>query len=214
MAAGDRTDGIFGRVQLTLGTLDWKKLALIVKNIPNQLIYDLIDQAQQRIAEDTLCIEKSTTTLAVSSGVASEPTGFFRIKLLLAPSGKTCQLQEVDPVEWDFWNRATSVTAQTPSIYKRYGGSITFWPTPDDGNYSLLYFGTPTTNVTTAIDPETPVLFDKAIEYAVVRDGAAIVGRVDLVPIYATLYQQELARIKERYRAKFTDSTEITYHEF
>ena len=210
MAAGDRTKKIVGRV--------WAIIADGGPNIPapvdrESLIHGAINDFQRRIAEEALCVETSAN-LTVSSGTTSEPSGFFRFKLIALPSGQTLQVEELDLTEYDYITRYSPTSfPQSPIYFKRWAGTLTFYPTPSNATYTGYYWKIPSTDVSTSVDPETPAIFDKAIEYGVLSDIAALVRKPDLIKIYHPLFLEELERVKSSWRRTKRGSYDIYYHD-
>jgi len=190
----DRTGLLISQVQVTLATFDQKKLSEILKLVPEKFIYDKLQRAQEHLAQEFLCIEKSDATLTMTSGVITEPTGFYRIKQIVLPSGQYVQPVEVDIEVYDQLTRTYFTAGQEPTFYKRWGGSITFFPTPSDGTYTMHYYGVPTTQIAQSQNPETPQILDEALFYFAMKECAPAVGRLDLVPLYEGKYMAEKSR--------------------
>jgi hypothetical protein len=206
MATGDRSKKIRDRIQLLLG-VDEAKLAPVN-------IFGQIDDAQRQLCEELLCLEKSTAVLAFSSGAASEPSGFYKMRLLVLGDGVSIQPVEVSVVDYDMLDRTSPTVGFTDGeFYKRWGGTITSFPSLDDGNYTMYYYGIPTTNAGSGVDPETPSILDKAIEYLVTREVAPLVGKGDGVAFYSQLYDQELARVRQSWKRTKPSGYEITFHD-
>lgn len=207
MAAGDRTDLIVSQAQLHLASADQGKLAALVEALPPAFFYDKLKQAETKLAVELLCIEKTTTTLATVSGVASEPSGFYRAHLLEAPSGEWLQLNEVTVGDFDLLTRNVIGTAeQTPLYYKRWAGSITLWPTPSDGNHTMHYYGIPTTTPSTTVDPETPSYMDEMLLWMMLKEAAVVVGNNELAVFYERKYANELSDTMKAWRRTKTVS--------
>lgn len=210
MAAGDRTDKIRSKVRLALGMVD-SDLPIPVDL--DTLVHDTIDDYQKRIAEELLCIETSAN-LTITSGTTSEPAGYFRLKQIVLPTGSTLQVEEVDVSEYDNITRITPFPSiQKPIYFKRWAGTWTFYPTPDNGTWSCFYYKVPSTNVSTSVDPETGTQFDKAIEYGVISDIAPVIRRPDLTDLYTILYTQEMNRLRSAWRRTKNNNHTIYYNE-
>lgn len=201
MAAGDRTDSIVSQAQFHLASAEQGKLSALVNALPPSFFYDKLNQAQTRLASELLCIEKTTTTLATVSGVAAEPSGFYRAHLLVAPSGEWLQLSEVTVSDYDLLTRNVIGTAeQTPLYYKRWAGSITFWPTPADGNHTMHYYGIPTTTPSTSVDPETPPYMDEMLLWMILKEAAVVMGGLELAAFYERKYANEFSDVMKQWR--------------
>jgi hypothetical protein len=206
MATGDRTDKITDRVQLLLGLKDFK--------LADVNVYGQIDDAQRRLCEELLCLEKSTAALAFTSGAASEPSGFYKIKQLVLSSTAVYQPTEVSVEDYDAITRQSPTTGfQTGEFYKRWGGTITTYPALSNGNYTMYYYGIPTTNVTTSVDPETPAILDKCIEYLVATELAPYVGKQDLIAGFGIAYSQELERVRHSWSRTKPSGYNVVYHD-
>jgi hypothetical protein len=206
MADGDRTKKIRDRIQLLLGIDDYR--------LANVNVYGQIDDAQRFLCEETLCREKKTTSLAFTSGAASEPSGFYKIKQIVLSSTANYQPTEISVPEYDAISRLSpTVGMQAGEYYFRWGGTITTYPAVSDGNYTMYYYGIPTTNVAAGTDPETPAIFDRTLEYLAARDLAPVVGRLDLVSNLSRLFAEELDRAKHSFARTKISGYQIQYHD-
>lgn len=207
-SAGSRTDKIHDHIRLIVGREN-------IDKIPQQLIYNKIQDWQIRIAEEFLCIE-SSGTLSVTSGDESysEPSGFYRMKLVSLPDGQSIIPYEVDYMEYDGMKRTLSTIEQNPMYFTRWDGVIYFYPTPSgSGTYTVYYYATPSTTVSTSVDPETPQRFDRLIEYGVILEFLPIINP-SLMPIYQKFFDDERTRALRTQRSTHTVPLSITYHEF
>jgi len=202
MAAGDRTKRIRDKVRMYVGVDEVK--------ITQALIFLTIDDYQRRIAEETLCIEGSAS-LSVSNGTVSEPSGFYRLRFIELPDSQILQLREVDLEEFDGLEKSTLSAIQTPAYFKRWNGTITFYPNPGTASYTAWYYKIPSTNVSASVDPETPARFDDAIKYGVLSELLPLVEKSG--EYYRQLYAQELGRALNSHRRTKTLPLELYAHE-
>lgn len=197
MAAGDRTKLIRDRCRAFYG--------LVNGSIPNSInldlyIYDTIDAIQKRIAEETLCLEVEAN-LSIADSIAAEPSGFYRLKFVELPSSSTNFIpDEVDPLEFDHLTRTAVDSPLGYYWFKRWDGNIEFFPRPGTATWSIHYYAVPTTNVSASVDPETPSIFDKAIEYGVLADVAPTTAKPAAGGVYADMYGREFERARSAYR--------------
>lgn len=204
----NRTGKILSKVHYILATYDQGKLTDLLNNLPIQFVLDVLQNGQTRLAADLLCIEKSGTLTTVS-GVASEPTGFYRAKLVKLPTGQWLQLNEVSVPDFDLLERNVIGTAeQTPLYYKRWAGSITLWPTPADTSYTFYYYGVPSTTVSSSVEPETPTYMDDALCFWTVKELSAVVNRMDLMGAYEAKFTAETERAMRMWRGTKTMALE------
>lgn len=209
MAAGDRSKKIKDRVKLILG---------VDTEISDSGIYSIADTITQNIAEETLSIEKNAS-LSVVSGVADEPNGLFRIKIVVMPSSTYLQPIEVDVITYDEYSRVNPISsAFVPKIYKRWVNTsgvnkLTFFPS-ETATYSVLYYATPSTNISDSIDPETPSRFDNLIYYGVVSELLPIKNKLEEATYFIQLYKQEIELVKNSQRKKTAVSNIIQYYDF
>ena len=208
-----RSGALYGKVQFILGTMEQGSLKKVINLLPPALIYEMLDKGQHRLATELLCLEKTTASLTVTSGVATEPTGFYRIKQIVLDSSESYQPVEVSVQDFDILYRSLLTSAQTPLYYKRWAGSITFFPTPSDDTYTMHYYGRPTTSIAVATEPEVPAYMDDCILYYAVKELAPIAGRLDLLAPYTGLYNQEMDRCMRMWRRTKTEAGSIQYHD-
>lgn len=185
MAAGDRTKKIFERVRLFTGIEN-------IDKIPDSLIYFTIDDFQKKLAEETLSIE-SSANLSIISGVVAEPVGFYRLKFIQI-AGTAIKLipKEITLEEYDLLNRYYLGLAGslTQYFFKRWGGTLTFYPSPGTVGWTGYYYKLPSTNVSISIDPETPARYDKVLEYGTIADLSPLAGREPTY--YLARFEKEL----------------------
>jgi len=205
MATGDRTKQILGKVEFALAGLNSDGLSGLLQRVPESLFLDTMGDIAYRLCEDTLCLEKSTASLTVASSTVAEPSGFYRGKLIVMPSGYSFQLKELSINDFDLLGRPLSAVAgQTPLYYKRFAGSLTFYPTITSATYTMYYYGVPTTTPSGAVDPETPQFMDKCIEYGTIAELAAMIGNTNLYTIYLDKYERERQRAMQSHRRRHT----------
>ena len=213
MAAGDRTDSIVSQAQYHLASVEQGKLSGLLKNLPPTFFYDKLQQAQTRVAAEFLCIEKKSTTITMTSGVVTEPTGFFRMKQFVLSSTDYCQPVEISVQDYDSLTRAYFTAGQAPQFFFRWAGSMTFYPVPTDATYTMYYYGIPTTTVSTIIDPETPAYFDECLLWYVLKEAADVIGRADLASQYHGKYERSREDIMGMWRRTKTESTAIMFRD-
>jgi len=209
----DRTGALVSQIQFHLATFDQGRLEQVLKLLPEAIIYDKLQRGQEHLAQDLLCIEKKKTDLSVSSGAATEPTGFYRMKQLVLPSTQYCQPIEIDVQDHDRLTRNYFTAGQKPQFYFRWNGTITLYPTPSDGTYTMYYYGVPTTQVSQSQNPETPQILDEALLYFGIKECAPVAGRLDLVPAYEQKYVVEKERAERAWGRTKTLDTSIVYHD-
>lgn len=211
MATGDRSKKILGKVQLSIvGSIN--KVSKFNFNIPETVIYDIIGDYATKIAQELFCLETSST-LTVSSSTVSEPTGFLKFKQIQLDTSLLIQPVELDVEEYDRVSRSQITDwVQTPLYYKRWGGTITFFPAVTSASYTAYWYKIPTTTPSSSIDPETSAQYDKAIEYGVVMDVATMAGRNDLNAMYEEKYQRELEIIETNRSRTDTVPLEVSYN--
>jgi hypothetical protein len=181
---GSRTTRIVDRVQLLFDPDN--------KKVTKALINSFIDDAQSEMAETTLCIE-SSATLTVAASSTTEPTGFYKMKLIAMASGQLSQAEEISVTDYDAISRFTFNSIASPTIfYKRWNGTLTFYPTLAAGSYTCYFWKTPSTNVGSTVDPETPARFDPQLEDYTVYHCAPFAGKPDYVALYKKLYDDGL----------------------
>jgi hypothetical protein len=195
LGTGDRSKKILGKIQLAVtGSVD--ESAKLNLKIPEETIYDIMGDYAMKVAQETLCLENSSTLTIVNS-TTTEPSGFLRLKLIELDENLSLPLVEIDLEDFDGLSRYDFAgTAQTPLYYKRWNGTITLNPDVATGSYPVYYWGVPTTTPSSTIDPETPAKFDKAIEYGTLSEVAMIIGRNDLAGVANIKYESEIGKIK------------------
>lgn len=191
----------------------------VMRNLPSALLYDIVQRGQEMLAEETLCIEKSAT-LAFSSGSAAEPTGFYRMEYLVLPSSVANQAIEIDRQEQDRLSRL--LTAQDTAggnavpadqyLYRR-AGTIYSWASLTDGDYTLYYWGRPTTTVASDTNPETPAYMDTCLLYYLVKEAAHIVESDKTMALYEQKFQMEFERIQSAHSRTQTVQRTIKVHD-
>ena len=248
MAAGDRSKKIKDRIKLITGISNTE--------IPDSMIYSIADTIVERIAEETLSIQKNqplavlsggsgataTATLSgatVSSltvvsagsgytsaptvtisggGGANEPSGLFKIKVVIMPSSTYLQPIEVDAITFDEYSRVSPVSSSfIPKIYKRWIDTsgikkLTFFPS-ETATYSILYYAIPTTNISSSIDPETPTRYDNLIYYGVLSELLPIKGKLDIATYYRGLFINELETSKNLQRKEKSTTNLISFYD-
>ena len=209
MAAGDRSKKIKDRIKLITGISNTE--------MPDSMIYSIADTIVERVAEETLSIQKNDT-LTVTSGVASEPTGLFRIKVVVMPSSTYLQPIEVDAITYDEYTRVNPISsAFVPKIYKRWvdaneAKKLTFFPS-ETATYSILYYAIPTTNISSTIDPETPTRYDNLIYYGVLSELLPMNGKLDVATYYRGLFINELEVNKNLQRKEKSTTNLISFYD-
>jgi hypothetical protein len=212
VTAGNRSRRIFARVQLICAGGIGNLQALLTQ-IPEDTIYDIMGDISQKIAMESLCIEKLETVL-VSSSTIAEPDAFFRGKLLQLDTNLSFQLVEIDVEDFDNVSRYTfSGAAQTPLYYKRWNGTITLYPSVTSDYYPLYYYAIPQTTPSRTIDPETPVYMDKAVEYGTIAEVAIMAGKNDIASAYEMKFQNELQKTMINHSKTHGRILELQSHE-
>ena len=210
--ATDRITKLRSQIQLYLGTMNGNGLSNVMENLPSQIVYDVIQRGQTVLAEEFLCIEKSTTVTFTSS-VGSEPSGFYRLKQLVLGSGESLQPVEIDVQEYDQLTRSIYAAGIRPFTYFRWNGSITIYPSITDGSYTIYYYGTPTTTVAVAVNPETPAYMDEALLYFALKELSQIAERPDLVMLYEGKWEVERERVRGSWMRSKSIRNVIHYHD-
>ena len=204
--AGERTKKMLDRIQMLLGLTDQVK-------IPPTTILGFMDDAQSEIAETTLSVE-SSASLTVAASATTEPTGFYRMKLIALASGTLIQPEEISVNDYDAMTRYTfSPPASVGMYFKRWNGTITFYPTLSAGTYTCYFYKTPSTNCSTSVDPETPARFDPSVEYYSIYHLAPFVGKLDLVSLYKGLYDASLKDAIQSQRRTKPGIYQIAFHD-
>ena len=200
-------------VQYTIGSASEVKLKDVQDYLPRQLIYDKLDEAQVALATDLLCVEKSAT-LTVSSSSANVPSGFFRAKFIVLPSGQVQELVEVSIDEFDHLDRSLlQIAYQTPLFFKKWNGVLTFFPDVSSASYTFYYYGIPTTSIANGTEPETTEYLDRCLIFWAVKELAPIVNRPDLVPTYEQRYASEKSIALRRWQRTKSNTSRIVYHD-
>lgn len=193
-----RTPRIASQVQFHLAGMDKAELEKVTKLLPLTVIHDQIQRAQTILAEETLCLE-STGTLTVSSNSATQPTDFYRLKLIRMPSLQWYQAQEIDVGEWDQISRLIKFAVGTQWYY-RWNGTIKFYYNLADGSYDVYYYALPSTTVSTSVDPVVPAYMDNALTLFAVKELLPIAGKADRAGFYEAKYREEMERVMRSYR--------------
>ena len=211
-STGDRSQKILGKVLFTVGN-SIPSFATAFKRIGEQVIYDIMKDYSVKIAQETMCLEKSGT-LTIASSAATEPTGLLRLKLIELGTNLYLQMFEIDIEDYDNLSRRSfSGIPQTPMYYKRWNGTITVYPAVTSDSYTVYYIGIPTTTPSSSVDPETPEKFDKAIEYGVVSEVATMFGNINLATMYMRRYDQELQKVIQYHSKANSRILELASHE-
>lgn len=177
-------------------------------------IYDSLNDIQEQICQRLFCLEK-TGTLTVTSGSATVPTGFFRLKRIVMPDGTAIFPQEIDVQEYDTFDHLLFTNiANTVQYYKIWNSTITFFPTPVNTTYTVYYYGLPTTDIATAVEPEIPSYMDDALRLGACADCLAQIG--DDASLKKSMYwkeqfDDEMYRLERTWRATKTTSNQIYY---
>lgn len=208
---GDRSKNILGKTLLTLtGNIDKSSKATF--KIPESAIYDIIGDYATKIAQELYCLETSSV-LTVTSSATSEPTGFLKLKQIVLGTDLYIQPVELDVSDYDILTRNSYVDpVQTPLYYKRWAGTITFFPAVASDSYTTYWYTLPTTVPSSTVDPETPAQYDKAIEYGVISEVAIMAGRNDIADRYNERYLRELDTIAINRSRTDTVPLEILYN--
>lgn len=193
VANGNRSKRILGKVQLILkGSVN--ENSKMTLNIPEEVFYDIMGDYATKIAQETLSIERREVVEIASSEI-QEPDGFFRGKLIQLDTNLSLQMIEIDLEDYDNLSRYTFTgCAQTPLYYKRWNGTITLYPSVTTDYYPMYYWAIPTTTPSSTVDPETPIQYDKAIEYGMISEMALMIDRKDLADRYNLKYEREIQK--------------------
>ena len=161
----------------------------------------------------------STPTVTISGGGgANEPSGLFKIKVVIMPSSTYLQPIEVDAITFDEYSRVSPVSSSfIPKIYKRWIDTsgikkLTFFPS-ETATYSILYYAIPTTNISSSIDPETPTRYDNLIYYGVLSELLPIKGKLDIATYYRGLFINELETSKNLQRKEKSTTNLISFYD-
>lgn len=180
-------------------------------------IYDGLNDVQRQISQRLLCLEATSTITTNSSGVASEPTGFYRLKRIVMPDNTYIFPKEIDVEEYDvlehllFTNIATRV-----QYYKRWNGSFTFFPNPGVQTWAIYYYKNPTTTISASDDPEIPEYMDEALFYGTIAQILLYKNTPEAFAaskMYRDMHDREMKTLIERWRATKTNSNTIYYHD-
>lgn len=216
MQAGTtRSKYILARVRDILGLKDESVIG-------TDQIFAIATEMSRDIAETYLCVE-SSMNLSVVANTASydltssggSPTGFFRLKLLAAPSGATTIVSEYDLNDFDFSKRFSFATTSA-SVWQinLWAGTLYFFPTPTSTATWVVYFyKSPTTVMSKTVAPETPSCFDTAIVYATVAELAPIIGKGDIAMNYLQLSLAQKQSGMERFRSTKSEPNAIQYQD-
>lgn len=179
-------------------------------------IYDSLNDIQDQICQRLLCLEKSGT-LTVASGVATVPTGFFRLKRIVMPDGTAIFPQEVDVEQFDTMQHLLFTNyANTVQYYKIWNSQITFFPTPTNTTYTVYYYGLPTTDIATAVEPEVPSYMDDCLRFGTTADMLVQIGdekALAKASYWKQLFDEEMKRLMEVWRRTKTVSNQIYYQD-
>jgi hypothetical protein len=210
-STGDRSKKILGKIVNTVSGAVGRHPKLEF-NIPETLIYDIMGDYVTKMAQEFHCLETSST-LTVSSSAASEPTGFLKFKQIELDTDLYIQPKEIDVKDYDILQRRDYTDPiQTPLYYKRWNGTITFFPAVTSDSYTAYWYTLPTTTPSATVDPETPAQYDKAIEYGAISEVAVMAGRNDLAGLYLKRYEEEMDRIASNRGLSITADLEVAYN--
>lgn len=204
MAAGDRSDKIRDKVKTIAG--------LTETYVSDVLLFILLDEVQRDVAQETLSIESTgDLTIVASTASYTEPTGFYRSKKLVLPSGMIVPITEIDYDEYDRVSKlSTTSSSQSPIYFTRWSGSVIFYPTPStSGTYTWKFYKIPSTNTSTSIDPETPARQDTLLFYGVMYQILPHKQDFKGAEYYRNLYISEMERQKKWQRGSKSMSLDI-----
>ena len=208
--AGDRSKKIKDRIKLITGLSDTL--------ITDSLIYAICDNIAQKVAEETICIEKNATLTVDGTGEVTEPAGLFRIKIVVMPTSTYTQPVEVDVITFDELKRINPTALDSSAkVYKRWVNTsevrkISFYPV-SAGNYTILYNAIPTTVITDIVDPETPAKYDNLFYYGALAELLPIQGKLDIAGYFRELFVGELLIAKNTNRTGKTVSNFIKFYD-
>lgn len=193
------------------------RIRLIVGNtgaVPNPLIYDRMSAVQRRLAEESLCLERSEdVSIVASTADYDEPSGYYKLKQINLPSGSTIEPVEVDQATFNNLSRV-GVATTAVQYFSRWNGQIHFWPTPGSAaTWTFFYYALPVYDLGRSNDPETPSYMDDAIEYGALAELLPLAGKFDLAQFYAAKYAMEQQRVKDSWRTTKNNIHEIDYHD-
>lgn len=199
MASGDRTKAILGKATYFLGKDFYNQPGLL------ELAYDIISDCQRKLAEETKCLEGTTTYSVVAEQESyAEPSGYYRLNNIALPSGQYLPLIEIDEFALDRLKKLyVTGSPQAPLYFCRWNGNIIFYPAPKaSGTYTMNYWKTPTTTPSASVDPEIPSMFDTALYYNLIAElaPAEVINKPDIATLYLARYEQEKRRALEAWR--------------
>jgi hypothetical protein len=208
MAAGDRSKQIKERVRFVTG--------LDELGMSDPLLYGIMGDRANLMAQETLCIEKITTSLVISAtdGTGTLPTGYFRAKQLQLPYSIRIQPTEIDVNQMDFLKRQLiSPALNIVQWFSIWNGVITLWPNPGAQTYTLLYYVVPTTTPSGSVDPETPQYMDETLKYGIAAEAMLYQKKYDENARFVALYEQEKERARLTQRRNKSLSNVIAYQD-
>lgn len=218
-STSNRIGKILSQATLILDRFANARIKGIMRTLPTSLLYDIVQRGQEMLSEETLCLHKSAS-LTFTSGVAAEPSGFYRMDFLVLAATEADQPIEVDVEEYDRLSR--QLTSQDTAggnavpadqyIY-RFGGSFYTWDTLSNGSYTLYYWGRPTTTVASDTNPETPAYMDTCLLYYLVKEAASIVEEDNVGVMYAVKFDEEFSRIQSAHSRTQTIDRVIKVHD-
>ncbi|MHB8842357.1 MAG: hypothetical protein ACYC56_11340 [Candidatus Aquicultor sp.] len=171
MAAGDRSQSIYGRIHRVLT----KNYEYGVNKILKEEIYDEMRQAQLQIFP--LVLPEKTYEISLAEDVSEYPLLkspvkrdiIDKIKTVITPEDWTYRFSMVSNNRWnEILKSSTSITQ--PTFGTIINHVLNVYATPDsstDGDSIKLITNNkaPETTISDKIDPELPELFDKDIEW-------------------------------------------------
>ena len=187
-----------------------------IDKIPDKLVFNMMTDVSRRLAEETLCVEKSEDiTVVAGTELYDEPDGFFRMKHLKVPSGALLTLteSEIDEIN-SIKTEIPNSYAQAPTYYYRWEGQIGLFPAPQaSGTYTAYYYAIPDTELSASLEPETPYYMDDAIRYGVLAELLPILGKGQEATFYLQRYEQYVAKAKVTHRTTKSNQHGILYHD-
>lgn len=182
--------------------------------VPNKLIYDRMDAVQRRLAEESLCLERSED-VSIVSGTADydTPTGYFKLKHIQLSSGTTVEPQEVTRQEFNELTRVgVATTAQL--YFTRWNNQISFYPTPSSSDtWTFYYYALPVYTLGRSNDPETPTYMDDAIEYGALSELLPLAKNFELGQFYDGKFRMEEQRVKDSWRTTKNNIHQVRYQD-
>lgn len=188
----------------------------------NDQIFFTATEKGRDIAESFMCVESSLSLSIVANTATYDlttsggnPTGWYRLKYLAAPSTDRTTVLEKDKGEFDFFKRYTRVSTGLPIWYINiWGGTLEFYPTPTaSATWTLFFYKSPTTTISKTVAPETPSAFDTAIVYGTIAELAPLLGKTDVAEFYAGLYEAEKMRGLNAWRGQRSEPQQIIYQD-